>query len=304
MPLPAQFRVNPAPAKEDKFEARDRMRTISLGYSPTPNDIFIFYGLARGRTGELPPLRPVLEDLETLNRLALERRVDVTRGSFHAVAHLRPHYCLLRAGGALGRGCGPLVVAREPLAPADLEGKKIAVPGKLTTAALLLRLFNPGLEDPVVRPFDRIMPEVGTGAVDAGVIIHEHRFTYPAYGLHQVADLGEWWEKTTGKAIPLGGIVARRGLGERLIRRLDEAVRRSVEYARAHPGEVRACIRAQAPGMDEEVMEAHIALYVNEHTLDYGEDGEAAIADLLRRAEEAGVAPPSDLPLFHPHSPT
>ena len=249
----------------------------------------------------MPPFRQVVEDLETLNGLALERRIDVTRGSFHALAHLRPHYCLLRAGGALGRGCGPLVVASEPLDPADLGGKRIAVPGRLTTAALLLRLFNPDLRDLAVRPFHRIMPEVQAGAVDAGVIIHESRFTYPAYGLHGVVDLGEWWEQTTGKAIPLGGIFARRDLGEGLVRRLDGALRRSVEYAHAHGDEVRAFIRARVPEMDEEVMEAHIDLYVNEHTLDYGGEGEAAIADLLARAEEAGIAPSSDLPLFRPH---
>lgn len=277
------------------------MRTVSLGYSTAPNDTFIFFGMVHGRTGRTPSLRQVLEDLETLNQLAVERRIDVTRCSFHALAHLRPHYCLLRAGGALGRGCGPLVVSSEPLEPADLEGKRIAVPGRLTTAALLLRLFNPALRDMALRPFHRIMPEVQAGALDAGVIIHENRFTYPAYGLHRVVDLGEWWEKTTGKAIPLGGVLARRDLGERLVRRLDDAVRLSVEYAHAHPNEVRAFMRARAPEMDEEVMEAHLDLYVNEHTLDYGGDGEAAIADLLSRAEDAGVAPPSDLPLFHPH---
>ena len=278
------------------------MRTVSLGYSTAPNDTFIFYGLVHGRTGMTPPLRQVLEDLETLNQLALERRIDVTRGSFHALAHLRPHYCLLRAGGALGRGCGPLLVASGPLAAADLEGKKIAVPGRLTTAALLLRLFNPGLKDAVVLPFDRIMPAVQAGAVDAGVIIHENRFTYPAYGLRQVVDLGEWWEQTSGHALPLGGILARRDLGGDLIRGLDHALRRSVEYAHDHPDEVRRYIREQAPGMDEKVVEEHLNLYVNEHTLDYGADAEAAIGELLNRARDARIAPSSDVPLFYPPS--
>ena len=291
-----------SPLTKDTNEARGRMSTVSLGYSPTPNDTFIFFGLVHGRAGKMPPFRLVLKDIETLNRLALERRIEVTRGSFHALAHLRPHYCLLHAGGALGRGCGPLVVASEPPAAGDLEGKKIAVPGKLTTAALLLRLFNPGLKDLVVLPFNQIMPAVQAGAVDAGVIIHENRFTYLAYGLRQVVDLGEWWEKTSGHAIPLGGILARRDLGKRLIRRLDHALRRSVEYAHDYPEEVRQYIREQAPEMDEKVMEEHLDLYVNEHTSDYGADGEAAIGDLLSRAEEAGIAPPSDLPLFYPPS--
>ena len=274
------------------------MGLFTLGYSPCPNDTFIFYGLVHGKIAGGPVVREVLEDIETLNCLALAGRLDLTKISFHALAHLRSHYCLLHAGGALGRGCGPLVVARHPLAPADLVGKKIALPGKLTTAALLLRLFGPELEDLEIMPFHRIMPAIQQGAVDAGVIIHESRFTYADYGLHRVIDLGEWWEETTGHPIPLGGIMARRELGRGRIEQIDQALRASVEYAREHPDEVLGYVRAHAQEMDEEVMRAHIDLYVNEYTLDYGPEGEAAIADLLQRAEAAGVVPAVAAPLF------
>ncbi len=274
------------------------MTPITLGYSPCPNDTYIFYGLVHDKIEGAPPFREILEDIETLNRMALENRLDTTKISFHALAHLRDRYCLLHSGGALGRGCGPLVVARQPLGPADLENKKIAIPGKLTTAALLLRLFNPALDGLVVLPFHQIMEAARKGDVDAGLIIHESRFTYLDYGLRKVIDLGEWWEDTTGHPIPLGGILTRRDLGRALIKRINRALKASVEYAHANPQSVRAYIRRHAQEMDEQVMQQHIDLYVNAYTSDYGPDGEAAIADLLARAEAAGIIPASDLPLF------
>ena len=274
------------------------MPSITLGYSPCPNDTYIFYGLVHNKIEGAPLFREVLEDIETLNRMALEGRLDTTKISFHALAHLRDRYCLLHSGGALGRGCGPLVIAREPLDPASLRDKKIAIPGRLTTAALLLRLFNPGLEDLVVLPFHRIMEAAREGEVDAGVIIHESRFTYPDYGLCEVIDLGQWWESATGHPIPLGGILARRDLGRDLIERIDRALRSSVEYAHANPDAVRDYIRLHAQEMDDRVMQQHIDLYVNAYTLDYSADGEAAIADLLSRAEAAGIVPASGDSLF------
>jgi len=147
--------------------------------------------------------------------------LDIAKVSFHAFGHLRDNYCLLHSGGALGRGCGPLVVAREAWSPDQLEGKRIAIPGKLTTVALLLRLFRPELNNLCVMPFDEIMPATRDGVVDAGLIIHESRFTFPSYALHQIVDLGEWWEKHTGHAIPLGGIVMRRDLGKERIQKAD-----------------------------------------------------------------------------------
>jgi 1,4-dihydroxy-6-naphthoate synthase len=271
---------------------------VSLGYSPCPNDTWIFHGLVHGRIPGAPVFREVLEDIDTLNAHGLQGRLDVLKASFHAVGHLLDRYCLLRSGGALGRGCGPLVVARTALRPEELQGRRLAIPGRLTTAALLLRLYQPGLQDLVVLPFDRILEAVCAGDVEAGAIIHESRFTYPRYGLHRVVDLGEWWEATTGHPIPLGGILARRSLGPELIERIDRALRESVAYAQTHAPEVLAYVRQYAQEMDEEVMQAHIRLYVNEFTLQYGPAGEAAIAELLRRAAAAGIVPPPDVPLF------
>lgn len=274
------------------------MSEVSLGYSPCPNDTFIFYGLVHGRIEGAPKVREILEDIETLNGMALEGRLDMTKISFHALAHLRDRYCLLHAGGALGRACGPLVVARRATEAGQLRHMKIAIPGQLTTAALLLRLFDSQIENLVVLPFHEIMGAAQRGEVDAGLIIHESRFTYPDYGLHRVIDLGEWWEGVTGHPIPLGGILVRRELGRERIEQLDRALRASVEFAHARPGEVRGYIGEHAQEMDEAVMQAHIDLYVNEYTLDYGCDGEAAIADLLARAQAAGVVPAAEAPLF------
>jgi len=270
--------------------------TLSLGYSPCPNDTYIFYALVHGCLDGAPTVCEVLEDIETLNGMASRRELDVVKVSFHALGHFRTDYCLLHAGGALGRGCGPLVVARPGLA--DLNSARVAIPGRMTTAALLVRLFAPQLTDVVQMPFDQILEATRTGQVDAGVIIHESRFTYQQFGLEKVVDLGQWWESTTGHPIPLGGIAARRSLGPDRLARIDQALRRSVEYAHAHPEQVRDYVAAHAQEMERDVMEAHIALYVNEHTLDYGGDGEAAIADLLARAVSAGVLSDVDMPLF------
>ena len=272
--------------------------SVTLGYSPCPNDTYIFFGLVHAKIAGAPACEEVLEDIETLNRLALRGELDLTKISFHALAHLREEYCLLHSGGALGRGCGPLVVAREEVAPQQLKNKKIAIPGELTTAALLLRLFDPEIEQLEVMPFDRIMGATERGEVDAGVIIHESRFTYPEYGLAKVIDLGEWWEGESGHPIPLGGILARRSLGAELIGRIDRALVESVEYAHANPDAVRGYIRDHAQEMELEVMQAHIDLYVNKYTLDYGPDGEAAIFDLIGRAERAGIAPVVSASLF------
>jgi 1,4-dihydroxy-6-naphthoate synthase len=271
---------------------------LALGYSPCPNDTFVFGALAQGLLPGAPELVHHLEDIETLNHLALEERLDVAKVSFHALGHLRPQYCLLHAGGALGRGCGPLVVARQEVEPADLHTLKIAAPGRLTTAVLLLRLFDPRLGEPVYMPFHRIMEAVRAGEVDAGLIIHESRFTYPRYGLRKVIDLGQWWEEETGHPIPLGGIAARRSLGSERIGAVDRSLRASVEYARAHPEKVQSYVAQHAQELDPAVRQAHIDLYVNEHTLDYGPAGEVAIGELLARAAWAGVAPESEVPLF------
>lgn len=271
---------------------------MTLGYSPCPNDTFVFWALVHGLLPGAPAVAEVLEDIETLNGMAARGELDVVKVSFHAYAHLQREYCLLRSGGALGRGCGPLVVANRQLTPAELGACRVAIPGLRTTAALLLRLYCPTLSDAVVMPFHQIMPAVAAGEADAGVIIHEGRFTFGRHGLRQVADLGVWWEETTGHPIPLGGIAARRDLGDEAVRQVEEGLRRSVEHARNHPGQAFAYVARHAQEMDEEVMRAHIDLYVNEYTIDYGTEGERAIADLLARARQQGLAPTSDAPLF------
>lgn len=274
-------------------------KELTLGFSPCPNDTFMFYPLVHGLvdTGGLA-YRERLEDVETLNRLALDGTLDVSKVSYHALGHIRDRYALLRSGSALGRGCGPLLVAADRIDPADLRGRTIAVPGRYTTAKLLLRLFDPQLENFIVMPFNEIMDAVLSGNVDAGLIIHESRFTYHGFGLHKVLDLGEWWEGETGLPIPLGGIVARRSLGAETIAAVERALKAGVEYARAHPDEAARYIGEHAQEMSPDVCAAHIGLYVNDFSTDLGDEGIHAISCLLQRAEQAGLIPPSTVPLF------
>jgi 1,4-dihydroxy-6-naphthoate synthase len=270
-----------------------------LGFSPCPNDTFIFDALVHGRVpcGGLSFCER-LEDVETLNHLALSGVLDVSKVSYHLLGHILKDYLLLASGGALGRGCGPLLVAREPLDPAALAGRKIALPGRYTTAALLLRLFDPSLADFVYLPFDRIMGAVADGSVAAGVIIHESRFTFASHGLLKILDLGEWWERTTGHPIPLGGIAAKRTLGRDTLLALERGIAQSVDYARAHPAEARPYIRAHSQEMSDEVCDAHIGLYVNGFSRGLGSEGKGAVRLLLDHAAAAGIIPHSSEPLF------
>jgi 1,4-dihydroxy-6-naphthoate synthase len=277
------------------------MPDLSLGYSPCPNDTFIFYPLVHGLVGSKDfSFRERLEDVETLNRLALTCELDITKISFHLLGFIRPDYCLLRSGAALGRGCGPLVVSGRCTEMGELKGKRIAVPGRYTTAYLLLRLFDPQLDNIVFLPFHEIMGAVASGEADAGVIIHESRFTFPEYGLTKLLDLGEWWEEESGHPIPLGGIVAKRSLGKETVASIDRMLKASVEYGLAHPTEANAYIRSHSQEMSAEVCAAHIRLYVNSFSLDLGGEGEAAVAALLSRAEAAGLVPPSPEGIFLP----
>lgn len=264
---------------------------LTLGYSPCPNDTFIFYALASGRidTGDLR-FCEILEDVETLNQMARRTELDVTKVSFHALGSLREDYVLLRSGGALGKGCGPLVIAREACRMEDLRGKVIAIPGRLTTAFLLLRLFDPVLGGRVrVMPFHAILDAVKNREVDAGLIIHESRFTYQAAGLEKVLDLGSWWEGLTGLPIPLGGIIAKRSLGAGCIRDISACIRNSIQYAFENPEEPKAYIRQHAQELDESVIEQHIKLYVNDYSRDLGEDGIKAVNEFFRMSEEKGL---------------
>lgn len=234
--------------------------------------------------------RERLEDVEALNTKALSGGLDVTKVSFGVIAQVLENYCLLRSGGALGRGCGPLVVAREPVTMSSLKGKRIAIPGTNTTAFLLLRLFDPALgKNAVAMRFDLIMDAVREGQVDAGLIIHEGRFTYGDYGLQEIMDLGRWWEDTTGKPIPLGGIIAKRELGRGTLLQVEALIRESLSYAFNNPDEPMDYIRQHAQEMSESVIREHIKLYVNDFSLDLGAEGEDAVRELLSMARERGL---------------
>jgi 1,4-dihydroxy-6-naphthoate synthase len=261
---------------------------LKLGISPCPNDTYIFDAWVNGRLGpDAPAVDCRLEDVSTLNDHAFSHGLDIVKVSFYAYGRLRDTYELLHAGGALGRGCGPLIVARDPdIGPEQLASLSIAVPGRWTTANLLLSLYAPAAQNKVYMSFDEIIPNVAGGNVDAGVIIHEGRFTYQSYGLSLIEDLGSWWEKATGHPIPLGAIIAKKELGRDLLARVESAIRASLQHARANPAAPRAFMKQHAAEMDEAVMDSHIALYVNDYSLDFGPDAMAAIEHLLGLAKK------------------
>ena len=269
---------------------------LSLGYSPCPNDCFIFYALAHGKVANDIEWQIRLEDVEALNQLAKQSVLDVSKISYHAYAHLIKDYVMLPSGGALGKGVGPLIVTKETLE--SLSNKRVAIPGGLTTANLLLKLSQPDDIKIITLRYDQIMPAVAKGDVDAGLIIHESRFTYPDYGLQKFLDVGEWWESTTGHLLPLGGIIAKRSLGEETLQRVNKAIKESLEYAYGHPEETKPYVAKYAQEMSEEVRQKHIDLYVNEYSLDVGEAGKAAVLELFKRAEERGFIPKIDKQIF------
>ncbi len=261
------------------------MKTLSLGISPCPNDTYIFEALVHGRidTGGLA-FDTRLEDVETLNAKAERGEYDVVKISVAAAARFLDKYALLPCGGALGRGCGPLLVARPGARLEDIADEPMAIPGKLTTAHLLLELT--GLHHgprPVLR-YDEVIPAVAQGKVAAGVVIHEGRFTYEAHGLRKLLDLGEWWERDTGLPIPLGAIAVRRSLGPDIARLVAEAIRASLTHARKHPEDAWLWITAHAQELSPEVIRAHIEMFVTDFSLDLREEGKAAVTRLLEAA--------------------
>ncbi len=265
------------------------MIRLTVGYSPCPNDTYMFGALALGLVrapGVTFDIR--LADVQTLNEWALEGVLDVTKLSFAALLAppIADRYTLIEVGAALGRGCGPLVIAREPFPPETLRHKRVVTPGKLTTAHLLVRLFTDDAPVTAELPFERILPAVAAGDYDAGVIIHESRFVYPAFGLTCIVDLGAWWEATTGLPLPLGGIAVRQTLDHTLRHVVTETLRKSLAYADADPAAVRPYIAEHAQEMAVEVQAQHIALYVNEFTRDLGDEGRAAVEALRRRCTE------------------
>jgi 1,4-dihydroxy-6-naphthoate synthase len=272
-------------------ESRLELNSLTLGYSPCPNDTFIFYALAEKRI-EFPfALNVLLADVEMLNRRVSRGGLDISKISASAILGALDNYRLLRSGGAMGRGCGPLVVARRPVGLKELKDSKIATPGDMTTASLLLRLegTHQGLRVPM--QFDRIMPAVAAGDVDAGVIIHEGRWVYQKYGLHMAIDLGRWWEDRTGLPLPLGAIAIRRDLGGQTAGLVEEKIRESLLYAMAHPDEPRHYIERHAQEMAPEVIRLHIDTFVNEFSIEAGAEGERALKCLLEAACTLGKRP-------------
>lgn len=276
---------------------------MKIAFSPCPNDTFVFHAWVHGLIDGAPELEVTYADIDITNNWAASGEgPEVLKISYAALPWVLEDYALIPCGGALGRGCGPLVLTADPEATdaAALSGKRVAVPSERSTAYLLFRLWAAqnvpgGIGEVVVMPFDQIMPAVRDGQIDAGLVIHEARFTYPNYGLTLLQDMGSWWEQDTGLPIPLGAIIARRSLDREQIA---SWARASVEYAWQHPQASRDYVLEHAQEMDPNVADSHIELYVNEFTRDLGEDGYNAIEALLGRAARERLVPEFDLSLL------
>lgn len=264
---------------------------IRIGHSPDSDDAFMFYALANGL---IPTdgfeIIQVAEDIESLNRRAVNGELEVTAISVHAYAYVAHHYALMPCGASIGDRYGPLVVAREPVLPEALAGKKIAIPGKMTTAYLTLRLCQPDFEPEVVQ-FDQILPYVQAGNADAGLIIHEGQLTYDREGLHKVVDLGEWWHEETGLPLPLGANAIRRDLGTEKTRRITALLRKSIQYSLGNREKGLDYAMNYARDMETELADRFVSMYVNDYTLDYGDNGRAGVRELMDRGYKAGVIP-------------
>src|ERR1051325_3280509 len=269
------------------------VKEITVAHSPDSDDAFMFYGLATDKI-RVPGLRftHTLTDIETLNRKAIDGDgfYDVTAISFHAYPYLQAKYALLTSCGSVGEQYGPMIVAPRQLTLDEVKTKKIAVPGKLTTAYLALKLFAPKIETEVV-PFDQIIPQVLEGKYEAGLIIHEGQLTYDKSGLHRIVDLGRWWQKVTGLPLPLGGNAIRRSLGPELMSSVCTALRDSIQYSLDHREEALAYAMQFARDLDSQLADKFVGMYVNERTVDYGLDGREAVRRLLDMGHKAGIIP-------------
>ncbi|MBV9339566.1 MAG: ABC transporter substrate-binding protein [Acidobacteria bacterium] len=267
------------------------MREISIAHSPDSDDAFMFYGLATGKVA-VPGLHflHTLADIQTLNQKAIDGQglYDVTAISMHAYPYLQDKYALMTCGGSVGEGYGPMIVARRSFSLSEIKQKKIAIPGKLTTAYLVLRLFAPDIDTAVV-PFDHIVPALVAGDYEAGLIIHEGQLTYERSGLHRIVDLGSWWRQITGLPLPLGGNAIRRSLGTELIKLISQALVDSIRYARSHRGEALDYAMQFARDLDMESADQFVGMYVNERTVNYGPDGREAICRLLDMGHRQGI---------------
>ncbi|HEX5234659.1 MAG TPA: MqnA/MqnD/SBP family protein [Silvibacterium sp.] len=267
-------------------------REITIAHSPDSDDAFMFYGLATNKV-RVPGLKftHTLTDIETLNHKAItEAFYDVTAISFHAYPYMQQHYTLMACGGSVGEGYGPMIVASRNFSTDEIRNIRIAVPGTLTTAYLALKLFAPEIETAVV-PFDRIIPEVLAGNYEAGLIIHEGQLTYGHSGLHKILDLGQWWREQTGLPLPLGGNAIRRSLGYDLMLTVTNALRASIQHGLEHRDEALAYAMQFARDLDHDLANKFVGMYVNERTLNYGDDGREAIRKLLSLGHERGIIP-------------
>ncbi len=274
---------------------------LTLGFSPCPNDTFIFDAMVNGLVDTRGlSFDYVMEDVETLNQWAAEGKLDITKLSFNTFLHEVKRYALLHSGSALGVGVGPLLVARQPLDLSQIDKYRIAIPGVRTTANLLLTLAWPQAKNKTELVFSEIENAVLNGEYDAGLIIHESRFTYAQKGLVKLADMGDWWEQTTQAAIPLGGIVIRRSMGPDIAATVDAVIKDSLAYSWQRYPTLSDFIRCNAQEMEEDVMRKHIELYVNDYTTDLGTTGRAAINTLFSKAQDAGlIAPVDNLAVFY-----
>lgn len=268
-------------------------RKLMLGHSPDPDDAFMFYGLAKGLVRSKSwTFEHVLQDIQTLNQRALRGELHITAISTHAYPYVADRYALTNCGCSMGDGYGPVVVAREPLEVEQLAGKSIAVPGELTTAFLVLNLLlgRQSFQHQVVM-FDQIPDRVVGGRVDAGLVIHEGQLTYHSQQLHKVVDLGQWWQEWTGLPLPLGANCIRRDLGQAAMKQITAILRQSIQYSLAHRSDAVKYALQYARGMDADLADEFVGMYVNQWTVDYGDTGRKAVHELLRRGSEAGLAP-------------
>jgi 1,4-dihydroxy-6-naphthoate synthase len=281
----------PSPATQKGEEAKPRKVELKLAHSPDSDDAFMFYALA---TKKLPTqnlaFKHVLEDIESLNQKAMQGIYDITAASFHAYPYLAEQYMLLPSGASFGERYGPLVVARTTPGAKGLRGKRVAIPGKMTTAFLVMQLYEPEFV-PVFTPFDKILETVSKGGADAGVVIHEGQLTYAESGLKKIVDLGEWWHKQTSLPLPLGGNLIRRSLDRRTVRAVAKLLKASIQYALDNREEALNYALQFGRGLDSPTADRFVAMYVNDLTLDYGDRGRRAVQTLLDRGHEKGLLP-------------
>lgn len=268
-----------------------QLREVSIAHSPDSDDAFMFYGLATNKV-RVPGLKftHTLSDIETLNRKAREAFYDLTAISFHAYPYLQESYALLSSGGSVGEGYGPMIVSTRDYTIEQIKTKKIAVPGTLTTAYLVLKLFAPEIQTEVV-PFDQIIPQILEGRYEAGLIIHEGQLTYGKSGLKRIVDFGKWWHEQTGLPLPLGGNAIKRDLGSDLMHDVSQALKDSIQYALEHREEALEYAMQFARDLDRQLAGRFVSMYVNERTLDYGAEGRQAISKLLEMGYEQGIIP-------------